>query len=124
MKALLHPEDAAEMPAVAAWLSHAETTRWIIRDNYKHLDGQGKHTAAIEENVLVQLENLRTHPAVATKLSRDEIHLHGWVYKIETGEVFNYDPVTGQFLSLSLSGEATTEARPQSALKPQSAAAD
>ena len=56
-----------------------------------------KHKAAIEENVLVQLENLRTHPSVAARIRKGEIHLHGWVYKIETGEVFTYDPERGQF---------------------------
>jgi carbonic anhydrase len=101
MKGLLHPEDVADLPAVSSWLSHAETTRRIIKENYSDLDDKARLTAAIEENVLVQLENLRTHPAVAARLAKGELHLHGWVYKIETGEVFNYDPVHGQFASLS-----------------------
>ena len=42
---------------------------------------------AIEENVLVQLENLKTHPAIADALSRNELTLHGWVYEFETGKV-------------------------------------
>lgn len=101
MKALLHPEDVEDLPAVASWLSHAETTRRIIKENYTDLGDKARLTAAIEENVLVQLENLRTHPAVAARLAKGELHLHGWVYKIESGEVFNYDPVHGQFVSLT-----------------------
>ena len=46
----------------------------------------------IQEKVLVQLENLRTHPAVAAGLASSRLKLHGWVYKIETGQVFAYDP--------------------------------
>jgi carbonic anhydrase len=53
--------------------------------------------ATVEEKVLVQIENLRTHPSVAARLARGQLHLHGWVYKIETGEVFAYDPEKGQF---------------------------
>src|SRR5215469_7034592 len=34
MKGLLEPETIAPLPAVASWLSHAETTRRILRDNY------------------------------------------------------------------------------------------
>ena len=102
MKGLLHPEDVAAMPAVREWLGHAETTRWIIEANYAHLtDEKARLTAAVEENVLVQLESLRTHPSVAAKLAKGEIHLHGWVYKIESGEVFQYDPIEGQFLSIT-----------------------
>ncbi|MGE3779775.1 MAG: carbonic anhydrase, partial [Pirellulaceae bacterium] len=38
MQGLLQPELVASLPAVSSWLSHAETTRRIIRDNYGHLD--------------------------------------------------------------------------------------
>ena len=101
MKGLLQPEMVASLPAVSSWLSHAETTRRIVRDNYGHLDGDRLVTATVEENVLVQLENLRTLPAVASRLVQGDLHLHGWVYKIETGEVFAYDSASGQFVPVA-----------------------
>jgi carbonic anhydrase len=101
MQGLLKPETVASLPTVASWLSHAETTRRIVRDNYVHLDGDRLLTATVEENVLVQLENLRTLPSVASRLVRGDLHLHGWVYKIETGDVFAYDRSTGQFVPLA-----------------------
>lgn len=111
MKALLNPDMVAELPAVADWLAYAESTRQIIKANYSHLEEEAQFRAAIEENVLVQLENLRTHPSVARKVASGEMHLHGWVYKIETGDVFSYDPVEGQFLPLVATAEALAEAR-------------
>jgi len=99
MKALLQAPNE-EMPAVSAWLRYAETTRRIIKDNYRHLEGEAMLTATVEENVLSQLENLRTHPSVASRIARGELFLHGWVYKIETGEVFSFDPEVGQFVPL------------------------
>jgi len=104
MAGLLAPETVATLPAVSAWLSHAETTRRIMRDNYSHLDGERLLTATIEENVLVQLENLRTLPSVASRLVRGDLKLHGWVYKIETGDVFAYDVAAGQFLPIASNG--------------------
>lgn len=101
MCGLLDPDSIAELPAVKAWLDHAEATHRIIKENYQHIvDPQARLTATVEENVLVQLENLRTHPSVAAALSRRELTLHGWVYKFETGQVFSYDPAAGQFVSL------------------------
>ena len=100
MKALMHPEYVAEMPAVADWLKHAEATRRIIGAKYQHLSGEARLDAAIEENVLMQLENLQTHPAVAVALAKGQIKLHAWVYEIETGEVFAYDDTSGQFMAL------------------------
>ena len=29
------------------------------------------------------------------------LHLHAWVYKIETGEVFAFDPDRGQYTSVT-----------------------
>lgn len=120
MKGLLEPEQVASLPAVSAWLSHAETTRRIVRDNYTHLDPSRLLTATIEENVLVQLENLRTHPAVGSRLVRGDLHVHGWVYKMETGQVFAFDVSTGQFLPLAEykypESEATVRRRTESAI--------
>jgi carbonic anhydrase len=101
MRALLHPEDARDLPAVRAWLERCEATARIIKENYPHItDPNARLTATVEENVLVQLENLRTHPSVAAAVARGGLHLHGWVYKFETGQVFNYDPEQGQFTSV------------------------
>jgi carbonic anhydrase len=97
MKGLLDPDGLADMPAVRHWLTHAEATRRIIREKYGHLSDLPLLTATAEENVLVQLENLRTHPAVAAGLAKGDLKLHGWMYKIETGEVFAFDPDAGQF---------------------------
>jgi carbonic anhydrase len=101
MKGLLDPAALAGMPAVAGWLKYAEATERIIRANYSHLGGDALLAATVEENVLTQLENLRTLPAVAAAVAQGKVHLHGWVYAIETGEVFAYDPRAGQFVPVA-----------------------
>ncbi|RIK71612.1 MAG: carbonate dehydratase [Planctomycetota bacterium] len=101
MGALLDPDAVQELPAVRAWLSHAESTARIIKENYSHIrEPKARLTATVEENVLVQLENLRTHPSVAAALARGTVKLHGWVYKFETGQVFAYDAAQNQFTML------------------------
>jgi len=104
VKGLLNPESLDKMPAVKAWLQHAESTKRVMDENYQHLSGEELLTAAIEENVLSQLENLRTHPAVRSRIARGEVALYGWVYKMETGYIFQYDHETGQFSAIN--GEA------------------
>jgi carbonic anhydrase len=101
MQAIMHPEQLDNLPAFRHWIEHAEATARIMQENYGHLtDERARLTAMIEENVLVQLENLRTHPSVAAALARGAIKLHGWVYKFETGQVFAYDPRASQFLAM------------------------
>ena len=101
MQALLQPEQLAALPRLASWLTSADATRQIMREKYGHLHGPALLTATVEENVLVQVENLRTHPAVAAGLATSTLKLHAWVYKIETGQVFAFDPQQGQFLPLT-----------------------
>lgn len=105
MAALLDLDSVAELPAVKQWLSHAEATRRIVLDNYQHLTGAARLGATVQENVLVQLEHLRTHPSVASRLAAGKLRLHGWVYKIETGEVFSFDPGDGQFKRVTEASE-------------------
>ena len=91
IKGLLQLGNLAEqMPLVYDWLKYAEATRRIIKEHYKDYQGEELLNAAIEENVMTQLENLRTYPAVHSKLYSGELDLHAWVYKIETGGVFVY----------------------------------
>lgn len=97
MKGLLDPPPAKAFPALTHWLSHAESTRRVVSDKYADRDQSQLLNITIQENVLAQLENLRTHPVVASGLAQEKIRLHGWVYKIETGEVFGFDPETRQF---------------------------
>lgn len=101
MKALVHPEIADGMPVVRDWLKHAEATRRILRDNYQDYTGDALVNIAAQEHVLMQLEILQTHPVVASRLVRGSLTLHGWMFKIEAGEVFAYDDNEGRFLPLA-----------------------
>ena len=101
MAATLQPKSLSKLPLVEKWLRHADTTRKIIRENYAHLAEEQLLSVAIQENVLSQLENIKTYPSVAAAIARGELGLQGWVYKIESGEVFAYNAERGQFLPFS-----------------------
>lgn len=101
MQAVSNPDSTATMPRVRAWLEHAQASAEIVCSCYQHLAGEARWKVLTQENVLVQIEHLRTHPAVAAALAAGELKLHGWVYKMETGEVFAYNPESGQFALLT-----------------------
>lgn len=101
MKGLLKPEDLKPLPLVASWLKHAEATRRIVEENYADFDGEALLNATIKENVLMQLDNLRTYPAVAARLTKGELTLHGWVYHIESGSVFAFDPQQSRYVPMN-----------------------
>jgi carbonic anhydrase len=100
MGGVLHPEKVARMKNVAAWLHYGEPARLVVEHKYGHLSGDKLLMALTEQNVLAQLNNLRTHAAVAAGLAKGELNLHGWVYEIRTGEVTAFDPSTESFMPL------------------------
>jgi carbonic anhydrase len=108
MTALVNPEMVDDMPAVRDWLAHAFTTRRVMTENYSHLSADDAVNVAIQENVLMQIENLRSHPSVAARLAAGKLSLHGWVYRFETGEVFAFDPDTNQFDPIANSDRVPT----------------
>lgn len=100
MKALLNPSAVESLPLVRDWLRHAESTRRIMAENYGDLDGDALLATTVQEHVLMQIENLQTHPAVAAKQQRGELTLHGWVYGLETGEIHAFCSETSAFVPL------------------------
>jgi carbonic anhydrase len=100
MKAILDPRQIGDLPAVQSWLTEAEATRRVVKENYAHLKSDALLVATIQENVRIQLQHLQTHPTVAAKLRRGALQLHGWVYSIATGEVWAYDFRKDRFMSL------------------------
>jgi carbonic anhydrase len=101
MQAILEPEKMANLQFVRKWLDQTEAVKHVIDDKYVHLSGEERLTAAVEENVLVSLENLREYPFVAERLDKGTLQLNGWVFHIERGEVFDYDPEQGEFVNLT-----------------------
>lgn len=110
MKGLLHPETLEQLPAVKAYLTHAESVRQAVEEKQAaSSDAAAKLMLAVQQNVLVQLDNLRTHPSVAGALEDGKLQLHGWVYQLETGEVLACDKHENEFVSLRETALASAE---------------
>jgi carbonic anhydrase len=94
MKGALYPEALEDFPNVSAWLRYAQV---------QHRDAEPSAEvllALAEHNVVAQLKNLRSHPAVAARLAAGDLALHGWVYHIGPGTVTAYEAESGKFVPL------------------------
>ncbi len=100
MTAIAKGSNLDHLPAVAAWLRYADTAK-AIADAHKH-ETLSKHLdVLVHENVAAQLVNLQTHPSVALALNQRRLHLHGWVFDIESGEIAAFDGTRRKFVPLS-----------------------
>ncbi len=110
MKGLLSPGNVAAMPSVAAWLRHAERARVVVEENHPELSGRALLEAVVEQNVVAQLDSLRTHPCVAARVLKRKLALHGWVYDIESGTVREWQPASHSFTPLGKEAPGTAAA--------------
>lgn len=100
MKALLHPERVEQLPTVKAWLRNAEAARRVVDARGLGGDEDRVLDALIEENVLLQLVHLQTHPSVAGRLAEGRLTVQGWVYDIGKGDVRIHDAGSGLFVPI------------------------
>ena len=86
MKSLLKPESTEQMPTVRSWLNHGKAALSVAETLHKD-DTRPLLTVLTEQNVLMQLRHLKTHPSVAGAMAKGELTVSGWVYEIGSGEV-------------------------------------
>jgi len=109
MKAVIDPAETKELPAIASWLAHCEGTRRLLRRAYPELTGDALVETAALENVLVQIEHLRTHPSVMAALARAKVTLHAWMYDIAEGDVHAFEPERGQYVPIAEAGRGAPQ---------------
>ncbi|WP_428391333.1 carbonic anhydrase [Lichenicoccus sp.] len=111
MKALLHPVEhgLAGMPTVSSWLRSAEAALTATQALKPEDDKQDVLRTLVEQNVLLQLAHLRTHPAVVAGIAQGRLTLQGWYYDIGHGSIWVLDEQSRRAMTV---GEALTALRP------------
>lgn len=97
MKGALAPEALTDLPHVSDWLGHARSAVEVVKARHGGRLGPEHLEELTRENVLQQLQHLRTHPTVAAAVAGRGLQLHGWIYEIETGRVLCHDENAGGF---------------------------
>jgi len=88
MKALLAPDTTRSMPTVTSWLTNAKAALTVAETLHTKSEWRRDMLSLLtEQNVLLQLQHLKTHPAVAGAMALGELTVSGWVYDIGKGQV-------------------------------------
>jgi carbonic anhydrase len=101
MKGAMNLSGLTALPHTQKWLSYAGAAVAVVDERGVNWTEEQKMAELIQENVLLQLQHLKTHPQVAARLATGKVHLHGWVYDIKTGEVMAYNDETRKFERVS-----------------------
>jgi carbonic anhydrase len=108
---LLRPQSLEGLPFVEKWLVNAERVWVEMSDQSLATDPDDDIlTIASKANVLVQLQHLRTYPAIAAAEAHGTLRLHGYFYRFETGEVSVLDESKRRFLPIDSTADRAATA--------------
>ncbi|MCE3237903.1 MAG: dauA 2 [Gammaproteobacteria bacterium] len=86
-------ERQAAMPNLSQWIE-------LSRDVKEKLPSGISLKKAVQFNVLLQLENLKTYPIVRERLAAKKIRLHGWYYSISKATLNEWDEEQNMFVPM------------------------
>ncbi|MFG3254223.1 carbonic anhydrase [Streptomyces sp. NPDC048172] len=103
--ALVRAEDLTALPCVANWVALAQPSLGpLLADATAAGTSPGSGAPAgappedpalsafVRRHVAAQLETLRGYPSIAHRLAAGRLRLHGWFYRVDTGEVRELAP--------------------------------
>lgn len=93
LRALDTPPDWSRASHIVRWIEYARPAKTKVEA--RGLPEEERHLAIARENVLLQLENLRTYDPVREGERSGSLAVGGWVYHLETGDIEAYDEETG-----------------------------
>ena len=97
MKGLMNQEGLNKLPTVHRWLRNAHTALSVAEALSPKTDKSAFLHHLIEQNVVLQLNHLRTHPSVAGRIAQGNLAVYGWLYDIAAGTVSTYNEAAGKF---------------------------
>jgi carbonic anhydrase len=100
MKGAMNRDALTKLPHVREWLGYAQGAVDIVDALGGNLSSEDRMRMLLEQNVMLQLQHLKTHPTVAVALAQKAVELHGWVYDIKTGGVSAYDEASQTWVTV------------------------
>ncbi len=86
-----------DTPHIGQWLKNGDRTMRVVTASYPELSREERLEITSEENVLIQMENLRTYPVVQKAAREGRLHVHAWFFEIGAGRIYNYNPEKEQY---------------------------
>lgn len=82
---------------IAPWMSIADEARREVAATHASEGADARAAACEQSAVRISLRNLMTFPFVQEAVAAGRLHLHGWYFDLDGGELLGYDPATGGF---------------------------
>lgn len=106
--ALYQDEELKDMPHTRKWLELARPVKELVGEKIKNNEITLEERSLITEqmNVVEQMNHLKKYPYIRKRLLDGSLILMGWYYRIETGEIYNYERDRKMFVRIESASSA------------------
>jgi carbonic anhydrase len=98
----LHQEipNDIEMTHIKKWLKFGESAKEQALAYVGKEDAKALYAATEKFNIIDQLKNLLTYPAVKRRIEEGNLLVQGWYYHLDNGDLEYFDPIQHQFVPI------------------------
>ena len=82
---------------IGKWVGIAQRARERVLAELAAKPPALQERACEQASILVSLENLMAYPWIAQRVAAGTVHLHGWYFDIEEGDLLSYNPARNAF---------------------------
>lgn len=86
---------------IVPWMNIAKRAKERVLADMPQASPEEQLCSCEQAGILVSLENLLTFPWVKERVQQGALMLHGWYFDLESGHLLAYDPILGQYQSLT-----------------------
>ncbi len=102
IESLYKPLDSQQHVHIKKWLELGERAKSLaVLSHGKDADHELLLRVTEKFSIITQIDNLLTYPYVKERVENGALHIHGWYYNIENGNIDYYDPESYLFKPLS-----------------------
>lgn len=83
---------------LCCWLKHGAPALDAVRNGGGLNPELTEYNQLSQQNVLQQIEHLKTYPFIQERLEKKQLQLHGWWFDIAHADVYCYEPAVSQFV--------------------------
>jgi carbonic anhydrase len=91
------PDEIQALPHTRKWLQLAHPARERAEARQSQLWKDHPYRSVEQENILLQMENLRSHPFIRDKQESGSLAIYGWYYDIGGGIIYHYNATKDAF---------------------------